>query len=71
MDESGSVLRHSDEPNLRVAPFLFMSERNLASAVSCSILWPTQNVWKGDECTRDVLLGIGENKQLCSNLTTV
>ncbi|KAI5428116.1 hypothetical protein KIW84_033212 [Lathyrus oleraceus] len=31
---------------------------NLASAVSYSSLWPTQNVWKGDECTRDVLLDI-------------
>lgn len=33
MDELGSALRHSDEPNFRVAPFLFMPEGNLASAV--------------------------------------
>jgi len=33
MDEFGSALRHSDEPNFRVAPFLFMPEGNLASAV--------------------------------------
>ncbi|KAI5410112.1 hypothetical protein KIW84_055554 [Lathyrus oleraceus] len=57
MDEFTSVLRHSDEPNFRVTPFLFMPEGNLASVVSYSSLWPTQNVWKGDECTRDVLLG--------------
>ncbi|KAL4297644.1 hypothetical protein GQ457_12G022040 [Hibiscus cannabinus] len=69
MDELGSALRHSDEPNFRVAPFLFMPEGNLASAVSFSILWPTQNVKKGDECTRDYLFGIGEDKQRSARLT--
>ena len=33
MDELGSALRHSDEPNFRVAPFLFMPEGNLMSAI--------------------------------------
>lgn len=33
MDELGSALRHSDEPNFMVAPFLYMPEGNLASAV--------------------------------------
>ncbi|XP_027339561.1 tubulin--tyrosine ligase-like protein 12 [Abrus precatorius] len=69
MDELGSALRHSDKPNFRVAPFLFMPEGNLASAVSFSILWPTQNVQKDDECTRDFLLGIGEDKQRSARLT--
>ena len=36
MDELGSALRHSDEPNFRVAPFLFMPEGNLESAVRLS-----------------------------------
>ncbi|XVE97892.1 hypothetical protein REPUB_Repub03eG0058000 [Reevesia pubescens] len=69
MDELGSALRHSDEPNFRVAPFLFMPDGKLASAVSYSILWPTQNVKKGDECTRDYLFGIGEDKQRSARLT--
>ncbi|KAG7988599.1 hypothetical protein I3843_03G195500 [Carya illinoinensis] len=69
MDELGSALRHSDEPNFMVAPFLFMPEGNLASAVSFSILWPTQNVQKGDECTRDFLFGIGEDKQRSARLS--
>ncbi|GLT68020.1 hypothetical protein SLA2020_402840 [Shorea laevis] len=69
MDELGSALRHSDEPNFRVAPFLYMPEGNLASAVSFSILWPTQNVEKGDECTRDFLFGIGEDKQRSARLS--
>jgi tubulin--tyrosine ligase-like protein 12 len=39
MDEFGSALRHSDEPNFRVAPFLFMPECNLASAVRFSSIF--------------------------------
>ncbi|KAL5698256.1 hypothetical protein ACHQM5_029320 [Ranunculus cassubicifolius] len=62
MDELGSALRHSDAPNFRVSPFLYMPEGTLASAVSFSVLWPIENVYKGDECTRDYLLGIGEDK---------
>lgn len=144
MDELGSALRHSDEPNFRVSPFLFMPDGTFESAVrlfiifimlcrflrqtimtsvvvcdiareallhfdsvinlleykiyetfwSCScrcyqvenrrniiymtnpfflfsfsILWPTQNVEKGDECTRDFLFGIGEDKQRSARLT--
>ncbi|KAK9274967.1 hypothetical protein L1049_022224 [Liquidambar formosana] len=69
MDELGSALQHSDEPNFIVSPFLYMPEGKLASAVSFSILWPTQNVQKGDECTRDFLSGIGEEKQRSARLT--
>lgn len=69
MDELGSALRHSDEPNFRVAPFLYMPEGKLASAVSFSILWPTQNVERGEECTRDFLFGIGEDKQRSARLS--
>jgi hypothetical protein len=36
MDELGSALRHSDESNFSVAPFLYMPEGNLASAVRLS-----------------------------------
>ncbi|XP_072978596.1 uncharacterized protein [Typha angustifolia] len=69
MDELGSALRHSDNANFRVAPFLFMPEGNLASAVSFSILWPTRDVHYGEECTRDFLYSIGEEKQRSARLT--
>ncbi|KAL9224210.1 hypothetical protein vseg_000271 [Gypsophila vaccaria] len=69
MDELGSALRHSDEPNFRVAPFLYMPDGNLSSAISFTILWPTHDVRKGDECTRDFLFGIGEDKQRSARLT--
>ncbi|KAF3775255.1 Tubulin--tyrosine ligase-like protein 12 [Nymphaea thermarum] len=69
MDELGSALRHSDEPNFRIAPFLYMPEGKLASAISFSLLWPIKNVHRGDECTRDFLFGIGEDKQRSARLT--
>ncbi|XP_078433351.1 tubulin-tyrosine ligase isoform X2 [Wolffia australiana] len=69
MDELGSALRHSDSANFRVAPFLYMPNGNIASSMSFSILWPTQNVVQGEECTRDFLFGIGEEKQRSARLT--
>ncbi|KAI3694429.1 hypothetical protein L1987_77394 [Smallanthus sonchifolius] len=69
MDELGSALRHSDEPNFRVSPFLYMPDGTLESAVSFTILWPTKNIQYGDECTRDYLFGIGEEKQRSARLT--
>ncbi|KAL2501429.1 tubulin-tyrosine ligase [Forsythia ovata] len=69
MDELGSALRHSDEPNFRVSPFLYMPEGKLGSAISYSILWPTESIQGGDECTRDFLFGIGEEKQRSARLT--
>ncbi|CAD5317472.1 unnamed protein product [Arabidopsis thaliana] len=69
MDELGSALRHSDEPNFKVAPFLFMPSGKLESAVSYSVMWPIKHSQKGDECTRDFLSGIGEDKQRSARLT--
>ncbi|CAA7016089.1 unnamed protein product [Microthlaspi erraticum] len=69
MDELGSALGHSDEPNFIVSPFLFMPSGNLDSAVSYSIMWPIKDTRKGDECTRDFLSGIGEDKQRSARLT--
>lgn len=133
MDELGSALRHSDDANFRVSPFLYMPDGKLESAVrsllqtiycippsnvesifivfhfsflpsesirsvftcnlnfkwpwgpnlipifrgklltwwlfSYSILWPTELVQRGDECTRDYLFGIGEERQRSARLT--
>jgi hypothetical protein len=33
MDELGSALRHSDIPNFKIAPFLFMPDGKLTSAI--------------------------------------
>ncbi|KAL8464103.1 hypothetical protein ACS0TY_033865 [Phlomoides rotata] len=69
MDELGSALRHSDDANFRVSPFLYMPDGTLESAVSYSILWPTKKAQKGDECTRDYLFGIGEERLRSARLT--
>lgn len=36
---------------------------------SFTLLWPTQNVKNGDECARDFLFGIGEDKQRSARLS--
>ncbi|KAK4761709.1 hypothetical protein SAY87_029593 [Trapa incisa] len=69
MDELGSALRHSDEPNFMVAPFLYMPEGKLSSSVSFSLLWPIRDIANGYECTRDFLFGINEEKQRSARLT--
>ncbi|CAN6296299.1 unnamed protein product [Urochloa humidicola] len=69
MDELGSAMRHSDNANFRISPFLFMPEGKLATAISYTILWPTHDVQTGEECTRDFLFGIGEEKQRSARLT--
>lgn len=69
MDELGSAMRHSDDANFRIAPFLFMPEGKLVSAISYTVLWPTCDIHTGEECTRDFLFGIGEDKQRSARLT--
>ncbi|KAH7297146.1 hypothetical protein KP509_26G055800 [Ceratopteris richardii] len=70
MDELGSALRHSDNPNFRVSPFMYMPDGSLQSAISSySLLWPVKDADKGDECTRDFLFGFGEDKQRSARLT--
>lgn len=36
---------------------------------SYSVLWPIRDVQQGEECTRDFLFGIGEDKQRSARLT--
>ncbi|KAL6660840.1 hypothetical protein ACP70R_000224 [Stipagrostis hirtigluma subsp. patula] len=44
MDELGSDLRHSDDANLRRAPFLFMAEGELTSAFRSGFVRGTTDV---------------------------
>ncbi|KAG0585973.1 hypothetical protein KC19_2G053400 [Ceratodon purpureus] len=68
MDELGSSIRHSDAPNFQIAPFMYLPDGTLQSAISYSLLWPVQDVVSGEECTRDYLFGIGEDQQRSSRL---
>lgn len=68
MDELGSSIRHSDKPNFQIAPFMYLPDGTLQSAISYSLLWPVQDVVSGEECTRDYLFGIREDQQRSSRL---
>lgn len=69
MDELGSAVRHSDAPNFRVSPFMYMPDGTLQSAISYSLLWPIKDIFEGEECTRDFLSGFGEDKERSARLT--
>lgn len=56
MDEFGSAIQHSDNPNFRVVPFLHLTE-----GVTYSILFPLKIVHSGEEVTRDFAEGITDN----------
>ena len=38
MDELGSAIRHNDAPNFRVAPFMYMPDGTLQSAIRFELL---------------------------------
>ncbi|XP_077281005.1 tubulin tyrosine ligase-like 12 isoform X1 [Temnothorax americanus] len=52
MDEVGSAINHSDEPNFRAVPFLHTTE-----GVIYTLLFPIRDVAAGDEVTRDFVEG--------------
>lgn len=52
MDEFGSAIQHSDDPNFRVVPFAFASE-----GITYSVMFPVKNVSKDEEVTRDYVEG--------------
>eukprot|EP00898_Chlorokybus_atmophyticus_P006872 jgi/Chlat1/7186/Chrsp57S06843 len=68
MDELGSALRHSDEPNFACAPFMYLPDGTLNSAISYSIIWPIHDIGQGEDCTRDFLPGIVESQQRSARL---
>lgn len=56
MDEFGSSVRHSDNPNFKIVPFL-----NLAEGIVYSLLFPLRCAYKGDEVLRDYVVGITDD----------
>ena len=60
----GSCIPHSDQPNVRLMPFLYAPNNQLdEKAISFTLLWPTESLEAGDYLTRDYLNGIKEEKQ--------
>lgn len=52
MDEVGSAINHSDDPNFRVVPFLHVPE-----GVTYTILYPLRDLEENEEVTRDFIEG--------------
>lgn len=53
MDEFGSAINHSDDPNVRVVPFMHLPE-----GITYSLLFPVKDVLEGDQITRDYAEGL-------------
>ncbi|KAM9845763.1 tubulin--tyrosine ligase-like protein 12 [Aulostomus maculatus] len=52
MDEFGSQVQHSDQPSCCMAPFFCVQDQ-----LAYTLLWPLQDLQKGDEVTRDYAYG--------------
>ncbi|RZF45052.1 hypothetical protein LSTR_LSTR002013 [Laodelphax striatellus] len=55
MDEFGSTIRHSDDPNFRIVPFAFAKD-----GITYSILFPIKDVAIDEEVTRDYVEGFSD-----------
>ncbi|XP_060521142.1 tubulin--tyrosine ligase-like protein 12 [Cylas formicarius] len=53
MDEIGCAIQHSDLPNCRIAPFVYLPE-----GITFSLLFPCKNIKKGELIYRDYSEGI-------------
>nr|CAI5838493.1 unnamed protein product [Callosobruchus analis] len=53
MDELGSSVAHSDDPNCRIVPFFFMNDE-----ITYSLLFPIKSIEEEDFLTRDYAEGI-------------
>lgn len=56
-DEVGSAINHSDDPNSRIAPFIWIPncDGNYDQAKTFSIMWQTKNIEKEHYLNRDYL----------------
>ncbi|OWR43987.1 tubulin-tyrosine ligase protein 12 [Danaus plexippus plexippus] len=52
MDELGSAINHSDQPNFRAVPFIYIPEQ-----ITYTLLFPIENVEEGDLITRNFIEG--------------
>jgi tubulin--tyrosine ligase-like protein 12 len=70
MDEVGTSVEHSDEPNVKLLPFLYMPSGKIDDlTISYSLLWPTKDLSSGEPLFRDYLPGITEEKHRSARLT--
>lgn len=58
MDELGSGITHSDDPNFRIVPFIYIPEQ-----ITFTLLFPVENVEEGDIITRNFIEGSYSNSK--------
>lgn len=53
------MIPHSDDPNMKIIPFLYAPNYKLDSDVQAfSLLWPLKDIKAGDLLTKDYLNGM-------------
>lgn len=63
MDEVGSSIKHSDNPNMAVHPFIYSPNNAFdAHTITYSICWPIQDSKENEILYRDYLSGITEEQ---------
>ncbi|KAM3130195.1 hypothetical protein pb186bvf_017695 [Paramecium bursaria] len=63
LDELGTSIQHSDTPNVKVLPFLYLPSGKIdETTISYSILFPIQHLQANQPIYRDYLTGITEEK---------
>lgn len=71
-DEVGSAIGHSDNPNVRVCPFMYSPENSASdsNAISFNVMWPVRDMLPDDAIYRDYLQGFSESQFRSARLHT-
>ena len=63
-DEIGSLMKHSDQPNFAMHPFIYAPNNKIddPTTITYSVCWPLKDIAEGDVIYRDFLEGYDEEK---------
>lgn len=70
-DEIGSLMKHSDQPNFAMHPFIYAPNNKIEdpATITYSICWPVKDLAEGDVVYRDFLKGYTEEKYRSTRFT--
>jgi hypothetical protein len=61
-DEVGSVVGHSDKPNVRMTSFLYSKTNSADDILAFTVLWPISDIGVSEALSRDKLFGFDESQ---------